>query len=102
MAGITIISAKVVGICSKCRRDGDEIPQNKDGSIIPDKDISCINAALGDSPCQEKYKVMSEKAKMDLRNLAFNFFRDDLAYTPYLNAMEKIFAKCTKDEEVKE
>ena len=51
MAGISIIGVKVVGICSKCRKDKDEIPRNKDGSIIPDKDISCLNAALGDANC---------------------------------------------------
>lgn len=47
MSGITIIGVKVVGICSKCRKEGDEIPRNKDGSIILDKDISCVNTAFG-------------------------------------------------------
>lgn len=50
MAGLTIIGVKVVGICSKCREDVDEIPRNKDGSIIPDKDISCLNKAFGNCP----------------------------------------------------
>ena len=45
--GIKVIDAIVVGICSKCRIEGDEIPKYKDGTIIPDKDISCINEALG-------------------------------------------------------
>lgn len=47
MSGITIIGVKVVGICSKCRKEGDEIPRNKDGSIVPDKDISCLSKAFG-------------------------------------------------------
>ena len=47
MGGITITDVKVVGICSKCRKEGDEIPRNKDDSIIPDKDISCVNTAFG-------------------------------------------------------
>lgn len=44
--GTTIKNVKVVGICSKCRKEGDEIPKYKDGSIIPDKDISCLNKAF--------------------------------------------------------
>jgi len=51
MAGITIIGVKVVGLCSKCRKEGDDIPKNKDGSIIPDEDISCLAGALGDASC---------------------------------------------------
>lgn len=51
MAGIKIISVKVVGICSKCRKFKDEIPRNIHGNIIPDEDISCLNAALGDANC---------------------------------------------------
>lgn len=45
--GITITGIKVVGICSKCRKEGDEIPKNKDGSIVPDNEISCVNTAFG-------------------------------------------------------
>ncbi|KKM97766.1 hypothetical protein LCGC14_1164760 [marine sediment metagenome] len=47
MNGITITDVKVVGICSKCRKEGDEIPTYKDGRIIEDKDISCLAGALG-------------------------------------------------------
>lgn len=50
-SGITIIGVKVVGICSKCRKGGDDIPKNKNGDIVPDKDISCVNGALGESNC---------------------------------------------------
>ena len=57
MVGIKVIGVKVVGNCSKCRKDGDEIPRNKDGSIIPDSKISCINTAFGDCPNQEKHDV---------------------------------------------
>ena len=44
--GITIIGVKVVGICSKCRREGDEIMKNKDNSIIPDEELCCVGCAL--------------------------------------------------------
>jgi len=47
MAGIKIIGVKVVGICSKCRKEGDEIPVNIYGQTLPDKDISCVNIAFG-------------------------------------------------------
>ena len=46
--GITITDVKVVGLCSKCRKEDDEVPRFKDKSIIPDKDISCLNNAFGD------------------------------------------------------
>jgi len=49
MTGIKIIGVKVVGLCSKCRKVGDEIPKYNSGGIIPDKDISCINEAFGDA-----------------------------------------------------
>lgn len=45
--------------------------------------------------------MIPEKTKIELRNLAFNFFRDELAYNTYLNRMEEIFANCTTDEEVR-
>ncbi len=38
-----IIDIKVVGFCSKCRKETDEIPKTKEGLIVSDKDISCIN-----------------------------------------------------------
>ncbi len=47
MTGITITDVKIVGICSKCRKEGDDIPRYKDGRIVEDKDISCIAEAVG-------------------------------------------------------
>lgn len=41
--------------------------------------------------------MIPAKTQMDLRNLAFNFFRDEPAYIPYLNAMEKVFVNCVED-----
>ena len=46
MSGITIVDVKVVGLCSKHKRDGFETPLNKDGSLVPDKDIACVECAL--------------------------------------------------------
>jgi hypothetical protein len=46
MAGITIIDVKVVGICSKHKREEDEIPKYKDGTIVEDKDIACFQCML--------------------------------------------------------
>ncbi len=51
MAGIKIIDAKVVGLCSKCRKEGDEIPRYTNGKIIEDSFISCLTVALGDGIC---------------------------------------------------
>lgn len=50
MSGITIIGVKIVGLCSQCRKEGDEIPKNKYGLVILDEDISCLNGAFGDCP----------------------------------------------------
>ena len=55
MTGITITDVKVVAICSKCRKEEDEIPKFKDGRIVPDEDIECICKALGD--CKASGKV---------------------------------------------
>jgi len=46
-SGITITNVKVVGFCSKCRKKYDAITRYKDGSIVPDEDINCINNAFG-------------------------------------------------------
>lgn len=47
MSGVEIIDVKLVALCSKHRKEGDEIPRYKDGRIIPDEDIACIEEALG-------------------------------------------------------
>lgn len=47
MGGLKIIDVKVVGLCSKCRKEGDEIPKRKDGSLVSDKDIMCLQGAFG-------------------------------------------------------
>ena len=56
--GIIITDAKVVGLCSKCRKEGDEVIKNIYDEITPDKDISCLNDAFGqcksNCPKQEK------------------------------------------------
>ncbi len=43
-----IIDIKVVGLCSKCRKETDEIPKTKEGLIISDKNISCVNKTFGE------------------------------------------------------
>ncbi len=47
MSGITIIDAKIVGMCSKHRKEGDEILKDKKGRIYEDSEISCIECACG-------------------------------------------------------
>jgi len=49
MTGIKIIDVKAVGICSKHRKEDDEVPRYKDGIIIEDKNIACIVEALSNS-----------------------------------------------------
>ena len=56
MTGIKIIDVKVVGVCSKHRKETDEVPRYKDGSIIEDKDVSCIYDAFADKEEQEESK----------------------------------------------
>ena len=58
--GITITDVKVVGICSKCRKDGDDISRFKNGEVVLDKDISCINNAFGKCRGSEKEAKTSQ------------------------------------------
>ena len=46
MSGIKIIDVKVVGICSKCRKEGDDIPRNNDGREYRDSELSCPGCAF--------------------------------------------------------
>jgi len=46
MSGITITNVKIVGICSKCRKAGDEILRDKNGREYKDSEISCVSCAL--------------------------------------------------------
>ncbi len=54
MAGVTIIDVKIVGMCSKCRKEGDEIKKDLHGRVYEDKEISCIGCAIG-SPIKKKW-----------------------------------------------
>ena len=47
MGGIKIIGVRVVGICSKCRKPGDEIIKDNKGISAEDRDIACVNEAFG-------------------------------------------------------
>lgn len=49
MGGITILSVRVVDYCSKHSPEGHPIARNKDGSIIPDKQIACLSCNIGDA-----------------------------------------------------
>lgn len=42
------MDVKVVGLCSKCRKEGDEVHKFKDGSIVPDEDIYCFECSIKD------------------------------------------------------
>lgn len=46
MTGITIIDAKLVGICSKCRKEEDEILKDEKGRIYEDEYIACVGCAI--------------------------------------------------------
>lgn len=47
MSGITIIDVKIVAMCSKCRKDEDEIPMDKNGRKYNDDELSCVGCAFG-------------------------------------------------------
>ncbi len=47
MSGITITNVKIVGMCSKCRKEGDEIKRDLNGREYEDKEISCVGCAVG-------------------------------------------------------
>ena len=43
-----ITDIKIVGICSKCRKEGDEIKKDKDGRPYKDDELSCVSCLIGD------------------------------------------------------
>jgi len=45
---------------------------------------------------------MHKRREVELKNLAFHFFRDELAYEPYMKQMEEIFKNWEKEDEVKD
>ena len=47
MVGITIVDVKIVGLCSKHRKEGDEVPTHGSGAVVEDKDIACIGCMFG-------------------------------------------------------
>ena len=49
MSGITILGVKIVGMCSNCRKEGDEILRDIHGRVYEDREISCVGCAMGDS-----------------------------------------------------
>ena len=48
MSGITILGVKIVGMCSNCRKEEDEILRDIHGRIYENKEISCIGCAIGE------------------------------------------------------
>ncbi len=79
MAGIKIIGVKVVGICSKCRTEGDEIIKNKFGVITPDKDIACVGCALDSTPKpkqkkQERELIVTQKMCDEMNQMQEKIF----------------------------
>jgi len=47
MSGIKIIDVKIVGMCSKCRTEKDEVMKDIHGKIYEDKELTCIGCAIG-------------------------------------------------------
>ncbi len=47
MSGITILGVKIVGMCSNCRKEGDEILRDIHGRVYEDREISCVGCAIG-------------------------------------------------------
>ena len=46
MSGITIIGVKIVGLCSKHRKDGDKVLKDCNGRVYEDSEISCVGCCL--------------------------------------------------------
>ena len=46
MSGVTITDVKIVGVCSKCREEEDEILKDKSGRAYEDNELSCVGCAL--------------------------------------------------------
>ena len=46
--GITIIDVKIIGVCSKHRNKGDEVPKDNAGREYRDDEIECIECGFSD------------------------------------------------------
>ncbi len=55
MSGITITDVKIVGSCSKHRKEGDEILRDCNGRRYEDNELSCIACNINgeDAPSEE-------------------------------------------------
>ncbi|MCK9429496.1 MAG: hypothetical protein M0R17_05790 [Candidatus Omnitrophica bacterium] len=110
--GITITDVKIVGLCSKHRKEGDKVPRYTDGRIVPDEDIACIEEAFGSSTpneieriknkpikdrTQKEHLILIEKVyKNSMRNyfLSMGGFKDipieEGSFTPNQEIIEKV------------
>ena len=62
MGGLTITDVKIVGMCSKCRKEGDEIMKDKHGRIYRDDELACVGCAFG----KEKEEIISSKENHEI------------------------------------
>lgn len=61
--GVTITDVKLVGMCSKCRTQDDEILKWNNGKEVPDEDISCVCCGLGCNHRKNTESVNSQEQK---------------------------------------
>ena len=61
MAGLTITDVKIVGMCSKHRKEGDEVMKDKHGRIYRDDELSCIGCAIGCEKVKPVHAIQCNK-----------------------------------------
>jgi len=87
MGGLTIVDVKIVGMCSKCRCDRDEVMKDIHGRIYEDKELACVGCAVGKpSPLTGKSKGCGRTIKR-ICNGGEN--------VPYLCGGDKLCPKCS-------
>ncbi len=63
MGGITITDVKIVGMCSKCRKEGDEIMKDKHGRVYRNDELSCVGCAVGMQEDKTDKEIKGKRVK---------------------------------------
>lgn len=74
---IKIIDVKVIGLCSKHRKEGDEIPRYKNGDIVTDNNISCLHDVLSQET-KEDVGTTSSRTRPDILKIIDEWKKNNL------------------------
>jgi len=97
MGGIKITDVKIVGMCSKHRREGDEIPKDIHGRVYENNELACVGCHVG-SPIKIEFEIIfcSEGIVKDCIKSCEGKHIQQVVYSTYHNALTQICFGCKK------